>query len=325
MKFVNIGGLRNSYNNFFKKIVTGGKETEVFNTAGGTTDLAPIIKKTKYIKKERRNFFHKRVPIPLCHNKDGSYNPQINGRYDDWYYSNEPVFRIRKGKKFRLFVGYITYHIEDFKEVDLECLTYWNKNSLLRDNLIEKSGNALICNKDSEYLVHPYYAYICFTMFVDTKINEIIHDKNLVHIRQTDYEISTDTYYIYIDFDTQFHPTPWNKNLKWVGDKIECILPTSREDIKKVLHFEEENWYICNKDVIIRYYKKHRRKLSGKRLLKLAKKRMLGYGTLYKLRSKTIVATSQYHHYNKQPSKFVLRRTKKNAVSELAKNIKRIE
>lgn len=65
--------------------------------------LPDKVKKVKYIKKERRNFFHKVIPISFFVD-DGNYNPQINGRYEDWYCSWFPVFKIKQGKKFRLFI-----------------------------------------------------------------------------------------------------------------------------------------------------------------------------------------------------------------------------
>lgn len=279
MKFINIGGLRHSYKNFLKKVVTAGnseepailaadstvnptkvviamcknenpnscviqvvnikenksititdsgivkqtgdtagKETEVFNTAGGTTDLSPITKKVKYIKKERRNFFHKSIPISFSVDT-GNYNPQINGRYEDWYYSFDPVFKIAKGKKFRLFIGYKGSPIEDFTEVQHEQLEYWHVNKRRRVNRIEKSGEALICNKSNSMNVNDDTSAtipISFTDMINNIIVEDLENKRVGFcVKQVNYEKVTDIYSIYIKYIvTGIHPTPWNTNLK---------------------------------------------------------------------------------------------------------------
>lgn len=364
MKFINIGGLRHSYKNFLKKVVTAGnseepailaadstvnstkvvtamckdddpdscviqvanikenknititdsgivkqtgdtagKETEVFNTAGGTTDLSPVIKKVKYIKKERRNFFHKAIPISFCMDKQGNYNPQINGRYEDWYYSFDPVFKIVKGKKFRLFIGYKDLPIEDFTEVQYEQLEYWHTNKKRRINHIEKSEEALICNK-ANVMDHDSDSEIIPISFFD--INDIIGEVSFYTgfcIKQVNYKKDTDVYSIYIKYHTSIKPTPWNKNLKWIGNKIECILPTSVKDVTKLIFFDTKTPSIfSNIDNIatIKYYT--RRFGNSTKLVKRITRRK--HTIMVKCKFRTMIVTAKYHHYNKQPSKF---------------------
>lgn len=363
MKFINIGGLRHSYKNFLKKVVTvgnseepailaadstvnptkvvtaickdddpdscviqvanikenknititdsgivkqtgdtAGKETEVFNTAGGTTDLSPIIKKVKYIKKERRNFFHKSIPISFDM-YEGNYNPQINGRYEDWYYSFDPVFKIVKGKKFRLFIGYEALPIEDFTEVQYEQLEYWHVNKKRRINHIEKSGEALICNKANLMDYNSDSETIPISFF---SVGDMIGDVLLYPgfcIKQVNYKKDTNVYSIYIKYCISVKPTPWNKNLKWAGNKIECILPTSVKDVTKLIVFDpKEPRIVTNIDNIatIKYYT--RRFGNSTKLVKRITQRKDVISVKCKFR--TMIVTAKYHHYNKQPSKF---------------------
>lgn len=335
MKFVNIGGLRNSYNNFFKKIVTIGKETEVFNAAGGTTDLAPIIKKTKYIKKERRNFFHKSIPISFFVDANGNYNPQINGRYDDWYYSKCPVFRIALGNKFRLFIGNRKDIIEDFEEADINGLTYWNPIFSSRISYIEKSGDALICNKDNNYspnednkvaLICPVKGYHIFPQhMVGYKIAKVIYDK--------------DTYLIYILWDSTIcHPQPYDKRLKWVGNKIECICPTTTSDIVGLFYinganrleiYDGSNGFSSPKIFLpktsIKYYKTLRFKGAPSRTkFKYVKRCINNTSRAIKLKIRTNIITGTYKKYKKQPSKFYIP-SKCEDLDYLMQHIKRIK
>lgn len=82
MKLIDFNGLQY----FYKKI------KQMFATLNSSckvpyNQLPDKVKKVKYIKKERRNFFHKAIPISFYIDKEGNYNPQINGRYEDWYCS----------------------------------------------------------------------------------------------------------------------------------------------------------------------------------------------------------------------------------------------
>lgn len=310
MKLIDFNGLQY----FYKKI------KQMFATLNSNgkvpyNQLPDNVRKVKYIKKERRNFFHKTIPISFFVDYDGNYNPQINGRYEDWYCSWFPVFKIKQGKKFRLFIcrradnNSYNNDITNYIEVGLEDLTYWHPNKNKRVNLIEKSGDALICNNNDllPYNIRYPYVNICFrskTFNEDTNKSDILSDANTVHIMQTSYEESTDTYYIYALFDNNYHPTPWNKNLKWIGNRIECILPTSMKDVNIRLKFIDNNFYFRRKHTgeIVRYYKSFITRDS--KVIKLIKRR-LSEGAV-KLRSKTIIISTKYHHYNKQPTKFKL-------------------
>lgn len=376
MKFINIGGLRHSYKNFLKKVVTAGnseepailaadstvnptkvviamcknenpnscviqvvnikenknttitdsgiikqtgdtagKETEVFNTAGGTTDLSPVIKKVKYIKKERRNFFHKSIPISFYIDEGGNYNPQINGRYEDWYYSKCPVFKIAKGKKFRLFIGF-EGNIENFREVDINSLIYWNPIFSRRINLIEKSGDALICNKSNNN--SPYsereVALICPVINDDIFPNDIVGYK----IAKVIYNI--DTYLIYIEWSRTTHPQPYDKRLKWVGNKIECICPTTTSDIVALFYTDKANRIgiydgskgFSNSKLFlpktsIKYYKILKTRGNSSDIkYKYVTRCINNTSRSIKLKIRTNIITGTYKRYKKQPSKFYI-------------------
>lgn len=297
MKFLDFKGLHA----FYKKIKAS---FAILNSSGKVpyNQLPDKVKKVKYIKKERRYFFHKSIPISFCINSGGNYNPQINGRYDDWYYSNQPVFKIARGKKFRLFTlifGHDNNYndLSNYIEVRLEDLTYWHSNSKKRVNLIEKSGDALICNKENIINdVNPTkHVNICFNK---NSIKQFFDKSNTVHIKQVNYEKSTDTYYIYVIFKTMDKPIPYNKNLKWVGNKIECILPTNNFDVYHTLYFYNRFYRYNDDGCIIKYYKKFNRSL------RLVKRRLVGYKT--PIPRKTFIAIAKHHYYNKQPSKFRL-------------------
>lgn len=309
MKLIDFNGLQY----FYKKIK---QMFATLNSSGKVPykQLPDKVKKVKYIKKEKRYLFHKVIPISFFVDKAGNYNPQINGKYEDWYCSCFPVFKIKQGKKFRLFICKYTHDnsyandITNYIEVGLEDLTYWHPSENKRVNLIEKSGDALICNNHN--LLHNNirdpYVNICFyskTFAEDINKSDILSDSNTVHIMRTSYEESTDTYYIYALFDKNYHPTPWNKNLKWIGDRIECILPTSMKDVNARLQFINDSFYFYRKhnDEIVRYYKRFKTR-QGSRAIKLVKRRLSEKRV--KLRSKTIIVTTRHHHYNKQPTKF---------------------
>lgn len=309
MKLIDFNGLQY----FYKKIK---QMFATLNSSGKVpyNQLPDKVKKVKYIKKERRNLFHKVIPISFCIDKEGNYNPQINGKYEDWYCSWFPVFKIKQGKKFRLFICRRTHipsydnDITNYIEVGLEDLTYWHPNENKRVNLIEKSGDALICN-NSDLLpnnIEDPYVNICFrsmTFAEDINKSDILSDSNTVHIMRTSYEESTDTYYIYALFDKNYHPIPWNKNLKWIGDRIECILPTSMKDVNIRLRFVYDSFYFRSKHTgeIVRYYKSFKT-LQGPKAIKLIKRRLSEKAV--KLRGKTIIVSTKHHHYNKQPTKF---------------------
>lgn len=198
--------------------------------------------------------------------------------------------------------------ITNYIEVGLEDLTYWHPNKNKRVNLIEKSGDALICNNDDLLPNNIRYPYvnICFrgmTFAEDINKSNILSDANTVHIMRTSYEESTDTYYIYALFNNNYHPTPWNKNLKWIGDRIECILPTSMKDVNARLIFDNDIFYFYNKynDEIVRYYKSFKT-IQHSKVIKLVKRRISKEAV--KLRSRTIIVSTRHHHYNKQPTKF---------------------
>lgn len=309
MKLIDFNGLQY----FYKKIK---QMFATLNSSGKVpyNQLPDKVRKVKYIKKERRNFFHKAIPISFYINIENGYNPQINGRYDDWYCSKCPVFKIKQGKKFRLFICKRTntnsYNndITNYIEVGLEDLTYWHPNELKRVNLIEKSGDALVCNNDDllPNNIGDPYVNICFYSIgfpEDTDKHNILDNANTFHIMQTSYEESTDTYHIYVLFDSNHHPTPWNKNLKWIGDRIECILPTSMKDVNTRLQFANNYFYFYNKhiDEIVRYYKSFPTR-QGSRYIKSIKRRLSKEAV--KIRNKTIVVLTRYYHYNKQPTKF---------------------
>lgn len=311
MKLIDFNGLQY----FYKKI------KQMFATLNSNgkvpyDQLPDNVKKVKYIKKERRNFFHKVIPISFFVDDGGNYNPQINGKFEDWYCSWFPVFKIKQGKKFRLFIcryydnPSYNNNITNYIEVGLEDLTYWHPNENKRVNLIEKSGDALICNNRDLLPNNINYpcVNICFrsmTFNEDINKSNILSDANTVHIMRTSYEKSTDTYYIYALFNNNYHPTPWNKNLKWIGDRIECILPTSMKDVNARLEFIHDSFYFNSKhtDEIVRYYKSFKKRQDFKSI-KLVKRRLSK--KLVKLKGKTIIVSTNYHHYNKQPTKFNL-------------------
>lgn len=310
MKLIDFNGLQY----FYKKI------KQMFATLNSNgkvpyKQLPDNVSKVKYIKKERRNLFHKIIPISFFVG-DGNYNPQINGRYEDWYCSRFPVFKIKQGKKFRLFIcrradnNSYNNDITNYIEVGLQDLTYWHPNKNKRVNLIEKSEDALICNNCNllPNNINNPYVNICFystTFAGDTNKSDILSNSNTVHIMRTSYEESTDTYYIYALFDNNYHPIPWNKNLKWIGDRIECILPTSMKDVNTRLEFIYNKFYFRSKhiDEIVRYYKGFKT-IQDSKVIKLIKRRPSKEGV--KLRSKTIIVSTRHHHYNKQPTKFNL-------------------
>ena len=310
MKLIDFNGLQYFYKNIKQMFAT-------LNSSGKVPykQLPDNVKKVKYIKKERRNFFHKVIPISFCHSSEnGNYNPQINGKYEDWYCSWFPVFKIKQGKKFRLFIckrndnNSYNNDITNYIEVGLEDLTYWHPNKNKRVNLIEKSGDALICNNRDllpNNIENPY-VNICFrTMNLNGDKYDILNKANTVHIIRTSYEESTDTYYIYALFANNYHPIPWNKNLKWIGDRIECILPTSTKDVNNRLMLFDNSFYFHSKctDEIVRYYKKFTIRENVK-AIKLIKRRLSKKHV--KIRSKTIIVSTKYHYYNKQPTKFKL-------------------
>ena len=399
MKFINIGGLRHSYKNFLKKVVTvgnseepailaadstvnptkvvtamckdddpdscviqvanikenknititdsgivkqtgdtAGKETEVFNTAGGTTDLSPAIKKVKYIKKERRNFFHKSIPISFYIDEEGNYNPQINGRYEDWYYSKCPVFRIERGKKFRMFIHYEgngDTNLETYKELSINDLCYWSVLFTSRFNLIEKSGDALICNQSNNR--QEDRVLICPSRLtnddlpwlgniVGHKIQEIIYEE--------------DTYYIYIlikDEIQSYKAKPYNKNLKWVGNRIECIIPTNCNDILNVLtintyHYistfgirssNSVNSERLNK-ISIRYPHKKRCINTKYKKFRYVKRNIHNGKDDIKLKTRINIIRTTYKNFRKQPSMFYIHSYCKDR-NKLTNYIKRME
>lgn len=297
MKFIDFNGLQHFYEKIKASFAT-------LNSSGKVPykQLPDKVKKVKYIKKEKRYLFHKSIPISFEIDSEGNYNPQINGRYEDWYYSTCPVFKIAKGKKFRLFTYIFTYdyghnNLSNYIEVRLEDLTYWHSNIEKRVNLIEKSGDALICNQENiiNFGSDTNHVNICFDI---KSISTILDESNTVHIKQVNYEKSTDTYYIYVIFKTTDKPIPYNKNLKWIGKKVECVLPTNNKDIFDVLGFDGRFFRDNNDGCIIKYYKKFNHSL------RLVKRRVVDSKTYFP--RKTFIATAKYHYYNKQSSKFRL-------------------
>lgn len=314
MKFIDFNGLSHFYEKIKASFAT-------LNSSGKVPykQLPDKVKKVKYIKKEKRYLFHKSIPISFEIDSEGNYNPQINGKYEDWYCSYDPVFRIAKGKKFRLFIAYKGNLIEDFKEVEHEKLEYWHLNKNKRRNSIEESGGALICNKDNPMNINADANTVPISFF---NLNDVIGKVSyypIFHIKQVDYEKITNVYSIYIEYKLDFHPIPWNKNLKWVGNKIECILPTNNQDIFDVLGFDGRFFRYNNDGCIIKYYKKFNNSL------RLVKRRVVDSKTYFP--RKTFIATAKYHYYNKQPSKFRLNFSSFNEQSGLSPEhaIKKVE
>lgn len=321
MKFIDINGLQHFYEKIKAMFATLNSNGKV-----PYKQLPDKVKKVKYIKKERRNFFHKAIPISFFVDDDGNYNPQINGRYEDQYYSFDPVFKIVKGKKFRLFIGHKNLIIEQFTEVQYEQLEYWHANIKSRINRIEKSGEALICNK-ANLMDNDNDSQIIPISFIN--IRDVIGDVSFYPgfcIEQVNYEKDTDVYSIYIKYYTSIKPIPWNKNLKWAGNKIECILPTSVKDVTKLITFDpNEPRIVTNIDNIatIKYYT--RRFGNSTKLVKRITQRKDVISVNCKFR--TMIVTAKYHHYNKQPSKFrIMSWFRNNDFSYIPINmIKRVE
>lgn len=329
MKFIDFNGLQHFYEKIKASFAT-------LNSSGKVPykQLPDKVKKVKYIKKEKRYFFHKSIPISFNVDSEGNYNSQINGRYEDWYYSNQPVFKIAKGKKFRLFIGRKESPTDFFSEVKINNLIYWHPDFNQRLKLIGSQGNALICNNDS-IINKGYDSNHIHIMYIDPENPKgyyiLENYGNAAHIRQVDYEKSTDVYSIYIEFCKVYQPTPWDKNLKWVGNKVECILPTSIKDVLKSLEYYNNQYHIsCRDKLIIRYYKRTNFNTDNTptSFVTLARKRMIVSDGSVRLKNRTFIAIAKYHNFNKQSSKFMLKHDiKKGAIPKvrLRYYIKKVE
>lgn len=313
MKFIDAIGLKYFYDKL-KSVLNNKADLN----SKGTVPIAQLpdtLKKVKYIKKERRNLYHKR--IPLCFD---AKNPQINGRYDDWYYSKCPVFRVARNKKFRLFMqnydGTIIVDNINFKEATLDSLTYWRYEVPLRVNLIEKSGDALICKAKSTTGTNNY-VYICPSIEGQTVFPTRFAGYN---IYKYSYDESTNTLNIYILWDLVYEdakPQPWNKTLVSTGSRIESILPTSVQDVKKYLYCNSssnQNIGIDNipslHNIKVRYYRHYCTKRSNKSVFRLVKRCLSGHTPL---RAKThVISVKANNGFKKQPSKFSIFYTKNN-------------
>lgn len=312
MKFIDFNGLQH----FYEKIKAS---FAILNSSGKVPykQLPDKVKKVKYIKKEKRYLFHKSIPISFEIDSEGNYNSQINGRYDDWYYSKRPVFRIKQGKKFRLFIK--TFDIENFIEVPLEDLTYWHPNTKNQVNLIEKSDDALICNAPTIYnssfsnIVPIGFSYSVF-YGEDSDVRNIVIESNIWTVYKVEYNYDTNTYNVYVMASSEDKPTPWNKNFKWVGRRIECILPTTIDDISRYIEYSSLgnmfNGIISKGNILfnkfsIRYYRKIIKEEApvNKTRLKIVLRR-ISYKEDNKIKSRYNIIRCTYKNYRKQASKF---------------------
>lgn len=299
MKFIDAIGLKYFYDKLKKVFAT-------LDSSGKVTyeQLPQDVKKIKYIKKERRNLYHKRIPLVL-----GDINHQINGRYDDWYYSNCPVFRVTIKNKFRLFFRNLDYNSDNtYKEAQLNDLTYWDLVLKKRVNLIEKSGDALICNTSNIGSDSPY-ALVC-PSFIDysTNINTKFFKKEICGYHIDKYELANDVTSVYISYEDCYRAEPWNKNLKWVGNRIECILPTTIKDVYDFIfikinttkfYFNSVTLHEPLKKIKVKYWG-----TGGKRHTERYVNRHLSLNKYISIKVRTNIITATHKYYRKQPSKF---------------------
>lgn len=321
MKFIDFNGLQYFYKKIKQMFVT-------LNSSGKVPykQLPDKVKKVKYIRKERRNFFHKSIPISFFVDNDGNYNPQINGKYYDVYFSKCPVFKIKTGVKFKMFLCTINDTPIVYNQLKITDLVGWQQNKYIVEGKIEESENALICNSEDKYTNIRFYSEQSFTN------SEIFG----YHIDKVIYE--NDIFHIYVRRVNFSYDKPYNKNLKWIGTRIEYILPTSIKDVSFLISEISDTSYhklfisnyrnrMFHNKVSIKYLRKYIKgkydSTGGIYTYRYTKLLLNDKSEIHKIKSRINVIRTTYKHYRKQPSKFHILCTVRKYYEENV--IKRVE